>query len=68
MSGRPIHDPTGPNRHPTARELLRAGMRRAAGRREMAAAMSTRDSEGGATDRRTNCGEAGSEPLVPEAR
>jgi hypothetical protein len=37
----------------TAREIFRAGVRRAARRREMAAAQSTWDSEGGATGRGT---------------
>jgi hypothetical protein len=34
----------------TAGEVLRAGIRRVVGRKEMAAARSTWDSEGGATD------------------
>lgn len=51
----------------TAGEVLRAGMRRAAGRKEMAAAKSTWDSEGGATDQRTTHGVAGTGPLVPQA-
>lgn len=36
----------------TVHEVLRAGMRRATGRREMAAAQSTWDSEGGANHAR----------------
>jgi len=48
----------------TAGEVLRAGMRRAAGRKEMAAAKSTWDSEGGATDRRTIRRSAGAGPVV----
>jgi hypothetical protein len=51
----------------TAREVLRAGIRRAAGRKEMAAAKSTWDSEGGATDQRTTHGEAETGPLLPQA-
>jgi hypothetical protein len=43
----------------TAREVLRAGISRAAGRKELAAAKSTWDSEGGATDQRTTHGENG---------
>jgi hypothetical protein len=50
----------------TAREVLRAGISRAAGRKEMAAAKSTWDSEGGATDQRTTRGENGIGPLVPQ--
>src|SRR4029077_21213772 len=52
----------------TAREVLRAGISRAAGRKEMAAAKSTWDSEGGATDQRTTRGENGIGPLVPQDR
>jgi hypothetical protein len=48
----------------TATEVLRAGICRAAGRKEMAAA--TWDSEGGATDQRTAHGENGIGPLVPQ--
>lgn len=48
----------------TVGEVLRAGMRRAAGRKAIAAAKSTWDSEGGATDQRTTHGEAGTRPLV----
>jgi hypothetical protein len=51
----------------TVGEVLRAGIRRAAGRKDMAAAQSTWDSEGGATDQRTTHGEAGTGPLVPQA-
>jgi hypothetical protein len=50
----------------TAREVLRAGISRAAGRKEMATAKSTWDSEGGATDQRTAHGENGIGPLVPQ--
>ena len=50
----------------TAREVLRAGISRAAGRKEMAAAKSMWDSEGGATDQRTAHGENGIGPLVPQ--
>lgn len=48
----------------TAREVLRAGISRAAGRKEMAAAKSTWDSEGGATDQRMTHGEAGTGPVA----
>jgi hypothetical protein len=41
----------------TAREILRAGVHRAAMRREMAAAQSMWDSEGGAPERGTTDGE-----------
>ena len=51
----------------TVGEVLRAGMCRAAGRKQMAAAKSTWDSEGGATDQRMTHGEAGTGPLVPSA-
>ncbi len=51
----------------TVGEVLRTGIRRAAGRKEMAAAKSTWDSEGGATDQRTAHGEVGPRPLVPKA-
>ena len=51
----------------TAREVLRAGISRAAGRKEMAAAKSTWDSEGGATDQRRTHGEAGTGPLLQQA-
>jgi hypothetical protein len=51
----------------TAGEVLRAGMGRAARRKEMAAAKSAWDSEGGAINQRTAHGEAGSGPLVPQA-
>ena len=40
----------------TVGEVLQAGICRAAGRKEMAAAKSTWDSEGGATDQRTTHG------------
>lgn len=50
----------------TAREVLRAGISRAAGRKEMAAAKSTWDSEGGANDQRITHGENGIRPLVPQ--
>ena len=50
----------------TVGELLRAGIRRAAGRKEMAVALSTWDSEGGATDQRTTHGEGGTGSLVPQ--
>jgi hypothetical protein len=46
--------------------VLRAGIPRAAGRKEMAAAKSTWDSEGGANDQRINHGENGIRPLVPQ--
>jgi hypothetical protein len=48
----------------TAREVLRAGISRAAGRKELAAAKSTWDSEGGATDQRTTHGENRAGPLA----
>ncbi len=51
----------------TVGEVFRAGICRAAARKEMAAAKSTWDSEGGATDQRTTDGEAGTGPLVPQA-
>ena len=51
----------------TVGEVLRAGIRRAAARKDMAAAQSTWDSEGGATDQRTTHGEARTGPLVPQA-
>jgi hypothetical protein len=51
----------------TVGAVLRAGIRRAAGRTEMAAAKSTWDSEGGATDQRTTHGKDGTGPLVPQA-
>jgi len=58
----------------TVGEVLRSGMCRAAGRKEMAAgrkemaaAKSTWDSEGGATDQRMIHGEARIGPLVPAA-
>jgi hypothetical protein len=51
----------------TVGEVLRAGICRATARKDMAAAKSTWDSEGGATDQRTTHGEAGTGPLVPQA-
>jgi hypothetical protein len=51
----------------TVGEVLRAGMRRAARRRELAEAKSTWVSEGGATDQLMTHGEAGIRPLVPRA-
>ena len=51
----------------TVGEVIRAGMCRAAAPKEMAAAKSTWDSEGGATDQRTTDGDAGAGPLVPQA-
>jgi hypothetical protein len=51
----------------TAVEVLRAGIRRTAGRKEMAAAKSAWDSEGGATDQRTTHGQPVTGPLVPPA-
>jgi hypothetical protein len=51
----------------TVGEVLRAGIGRAARRKEMAAAKSAWDSEGGATNQRTTHGEAGTGPLVPQA-
>jgi hypothetical protein len=51
----------------TVGEVFRTGIRRAAGRKEMVAAKSRWDSEGGATDQRTTHGEAGAGPLVPQA-
>jgi hypothetical protein len=51
----------------TVGEVFRAGIRRAARRKEMVAAKSTWDSEGGATDQRTTHAEAGAGPLVPQA-
>jgi hypothetical protein len=51
----------------TVGEILSAGIRRAAARKDMAAAKSTWDSEVGATDQRTTNGEAGTGPLVPQA-
>ena len=51
----------------TVNEILRAGLRRAARRKEMAVAQSTWDSEGGATKRQTTYGQVGSGPLVPKA-
>jgi hypothetical protein len=51
----------------TVGEVLRAGICRAAGHKEMAAATSTWDSEGGATDERTTHAGAGTGPLVPHA-
>jgi hypothetical protein len=49
----------------TVKEILRAGVRRAARRKEMAAAQSTWDSEGRAAERGTTDGEVGPGPLVP---
>ena len=49
----------------TIHEVLRAGLRRAAARKDMAAAQSTWDSEGGATERRTTYAEVGTGSLVP---
>jgi hypothetical protein len=51
----------------TVGEVLRTGMCRAAARKQMAAAQSIWDSEGGATDQRTTHGEAGTGPLLPQA-
>jgi hypothetical protein len=51
----------------TAREVLRAGISRAAGRKEMAAAQSIWDSEGGATDQRATHRETGTGLLLPQA-
>jgi hypothetical protein len=51
----------------TVGEVIRAGMCRAAARKEMAAAKSTWDSEGGATGQRTTHGEAETGALVPQA-
>jgi hypothetical protein len=51
----------------TLGEVLRAGICRAAARKEMAAGHSIWDSEGGATDQRTAHGEAGTGPLLPQA-
>ncbi|BCZ22565.1 hypothetical protein MTY59_24200 [Mycobacterium senriense] len=51
----------------TAGDVLRAGMRRTAERRQTAAAESTWDSEGGAADQRTKHGEHGTGVLVPAA-
>jgi len=52
-------------------EILRAGIGRATRRKEVAAAESTWDSEGGATgegtDQRMSYGEVGSGPLAPRA-
>jgi hypothetical protein len=50
----------------TVGEVFRAGICRAAARKEMAAANSTWDSEGGATDQRTTHGEAETGPLMPQ--
>jgi hypothetical protein len=50
----------------TVKEILRAGVRRAARRKEMAAAQSTWDSEGGAAERGTTDGELGRGTLVPK--
>ena len=52
----------------TVGDVLRAGVRRTAERKESAAAESTWDSEGGAADQRTTNGEAGTRDLVPRAR
>jgi hypothetical protein len=51
----------------TVKDILRAGVGRRARRKEMAAAQSTWDSEGGASERRTTAGQAGSTSLVPRA-
>lgn len=51
----------------TLENIFRAGARRTARRREILAAQSTWDSEGGATKRRTTYGQVGSGPLVPRA-
>jgi hypothetical protein len=51
----------------TVGEVLRAGIWRAAGRKEMAAAQSIWDSEGGATDQRAPHREAGTGPLLRQA-
>jgi len=53
--------------YPTIGDVLCAGIYRAATRKEMVAAQSIWDSEGGATDQRTTHGEAGTGPLVPQA-
>jgi hypothetical protein len=49
----------------TAKEILPAGVRRAARRTEMSAAYSTWESEGGAAERGTTDGEVESGPRVP---
>jgi hypothetical protein len=49
----------------TAKEILRAGVRRAAKRKEMSAAYSMWESEGGAAERGTTDREVESGPLVP---
>ena len=49
----------------TVTDILRAAVRRRAGRIEMATAQSTWDSEGGAGEPRTTDGEAWSTSLVP---
>jgi hypothetical protein len=51
----------------TVGEVVRAGICRTTRRKEMAAAKSAWDSEGGATNQRTTHGEAGNGPLVPQA-
>jgi hypothetical protein len=52
----------------TVTDILRAGVRRRAKRKEMAAAQSTWDSEGGAGEWRTTDGEVRSTSLVPRVR
>ena len=52
----------------TVGDVLRAGVRRTAERKETAAAESAWDSEGGAADQRTTHGEAGNGVLVPRVR
>lgn len=60
--------PAGGRAYLTVGEVLRAGVRRAAGRKEMDAAKSTWDSEGGAGDKRTTNGKNRTGALVPQAR
>ena len=51
----------------TVGEVVRAGICRATRRKEMAAAQSAWDSEGGATNQRKTNGETGNGPLAPQA-
>jgi hypothetical protein len=59
--------PAAPDTPLTVKNILRAGARRAARRREILAAQSTWDSEGGAGERRTTDGKVRSTSLVPRA-
>ena len=77
IEGRVVANPPGVSRSTTAAsgrpyltvgDVLRAGVRRTAERKEIAAAESTWDSEGGAADQQTAHGEAGTGVLVPRAR